>query len=101
MTRSVSTVGFVGLGNMGVPMSRRLVDAGHTVIGYDVSVQARQRAAAFGVLETGQLEEVATGAELVILILPNSDVVESVLTDQLHRRAIGQVLGKARRPAFS
>jgi 3-hydroxyisobutyrate dehydrogenase len=63
-------------------MSRRLVDAGHTVIGYDVSVQARQRAAAFGVLETGQLEEVATGAELVILILPNSDVVESVLTDE-------------------
>ena len=32
--------------------------------------------------ELGQLEEVATGAELVILILPNSDVVESVLTDE-------------------
>jgi 3-hydroxyisobutyrate dehydrogenase-like beta-hydroxyacid dehydrogenase len=42
------TVGFVGLGRMGGPMSRRLVEAGWSVIGVDSSREARARAAATG-----------------------------------------------------
>ena len=37
------TIGFVGLGNMGVPMSALLADAGYAVRGYDVAEAARAR----------------------------------------------------------
>ncbi len=74
-------IGFVGLGRMGAPMSARLVAAGHTVIGYDVSEQARQGLAAAGGHDQRSLGDVAKGARLVILMLPNSDVVASVLED--------------------
>jgi 3-hydroxyisobutyrate dehydrogenase len=62
-------------------MSARLVAAGHTVIGYDVSEQARQGLAAAGGHDQRSLGDVAKGARLVILMLPNSDVVASVLED--------------------
>jgi NAD binding domain of 6-phosphogluconate dehydrogenase len=41
-------VGFVGLGNMGIPMTRRLVAAGYHVRGFDTSAQARGNFAAVG-----------------------------------------------------
>ena len=55
--------------------------AGHTVIGYDVSEQARQRLAAAGGHDQTALADVAKGARLVILMLPDSDAVASVLED--------------------
>ena len=77
---TVRTVGFVGLGNMGEPMVRRMAAAGYAVRAYDVADQARARlAGATGVLVTGSPAEVADGADVVILMLPDSTVVEQVL----------------------
>lgn len=74
------TVGFVGLGNMGEPMVRRLAAAGHKVIAYDVAEQARDRLAdSAGVTLMESPAAVADGADLVILMLPDSNVVEQVL----------------------
>ncbi len=78
MTSSEAGVGFIGLGNMGVPMARRLVEAGLTVVGCDISAEARRRAAAAGVPTTDRLADVAVGAQLVILMLPGSDAVAAV-----------------------
>lgn len=75
-------VGFVGLGNMGAPMSRRLVEAGYQVTGYDISEDVRRRAGANGVTEAEDLAQVAKGAGLVILMLPTSDIVAEVLEDR-------------------
>ncbi len=76
-------IGFVGLGRMGAPMSARLVAAGHTVIGYDVSETGSpgigRRAGGHDREEPRRPS--AKGARLVILMLPNSDVVASVLED--------------------
>lgn len=69
------TVGFVGLGNMGLPMAGRLVDAGFAVRGYDASAAARARFA--GAVDT--LHEAA--ADTVVLMLPDSSVVRRVLLD--------------------
>jgi 3-hydroxyisobutyrate dehydrogenase len=68
-------VGFVGLGNMGTPMARRLVEAGYTVRGFDTDP------AASGWLENtvSTVDQVAEGADAVLLMLPSSDVVEQVL----------------------
>ncbi len=69
-------VGFVGLGNMGGRMTRRLVGAGITVVGYDVR---DGQAAAAGAVPAGSPAEVCAGSECVLLSLPDSTVVESVV----------------------
>lgn len=73
---SSGTVGFVGLGNMGLPMAEHLVDEGYEVLGYDVAPEARARFAS----AVDDLAAVAA-APVVVLMLPNSDVVELVLRD--------------------
>lgn len=75
-----TTVGFVGLGNMGTPMSRRLAEAGYAVRGYDVDARARETLAAVpNTTAVPALGDVAAGAGVVVLILPDSDVVERVV----------------------
>ena len=76
----MSTIAFVGLGNMGTPMARRLVMAGHEVRGFDLSEVARTKLAAAGGTSCGSPAEAVSGAAIVILMLPNSDIVESVIT---------------------
>lgn len=81
MVEPGARVGFIGLGNMGAPMSRRLVEAGYRVSGYDLSESARHTAGAHGVDEAPDLAAVAKGADMVVLMLPNSAVVAAVLND--------------------
>jgi 3-hydroxyisobutyrate dehydrogenase len=69
-------VGFIGLGNMGGRMTRRLVGAGHAVLGYD---PVPGRAAAAGAAAAGSVTEVASGSDCVLLSLPDSAVIESVV----------------------
>jgi 3-hydroxyisobutyrate dehydrogenase len=71
-------LGFVGLGHMGVPMTRRLVAAGHEVRGYDTSAEARERAGAAAV---ESLADAAAAAEAVVLMLATSSVVRQVVLD--------------------
>lgn len=78
MSEGASVVGFVGLGNMGIPMAARLHAVGLRVVGFDVSDAANDKARAQG-LETGGLGEVGGAATLLICMLPSSDVVEEVL----------------------
>jgi 3-hydroxyisobutyrate dehydrogenase len=74
-------VGFVGLGHMGTPMSRRLVESGHAVIGYDMADEARQRLVTFGGVAAHDLTEVAEAVDVLILMLPNSEIVAEVLSN--------------------
>lgn len=76
-------IGFVGVGHMGQPMVRRLAGAGHVVAAYDASEQARDRIRGVaGITVTDAVTAVADGADAVILMLPDSDVVEHVLLDE-------------------
>ena len=83
-------VGFVGLGNMGIPMTRRLVAAGYQVRGFDTSAEAVRNFAAIGSSDAGggvtavaELGAVSEGAAAVVLMLPDSDIVERVLLGRL------------------
>lgn len=69
-------IGFIGLGNMGGRMTRRLVAAGRRVIGYDVTAD---RAASVGALQAASVAEVVETASLVMLSLPDSSAVEAVI----------------------
>ncbi|GIH24148.1 2-hydroxy-3-oxopropionate reductase [Acrocarpospora phusangensis] len=74
MTAALTTVGFVGLGNMGLPMASRLAAAGYRVRAYDIAVTS-----APGIDVRPDVTEVAEDAGAVVLMLPDSDAVESVL----------------------
>jgi 3-hydroxyisobutyrate dehydrogenase len=69
-------IGFIGLGNMGGRMTRRLVDAGIEVVGYDA---VSERAQAVGARAAGSVGEVVDQVDVVLLSLPDSKVVESVV----------------------
>lgn len=78
-------VAFVGLGQMGTPMVKHLLAAEHLVSGFDVSAAALAPLtdlAGFSVSDTTR--RAVSGADLCILMLPNSDAVEHVLWDGQH-----------------
>jgi 3-hydroxyisobutyrate dehydrogenase-like beta-hydroxyacid dehydrogenase/alkylhydroperoxidase/carboxymuconolactone decarboxylase family protein YurZ len=85
-------VAFIGLGNMGGPMSKRLVDAGFDVVGFDPVEDARRSLVAAGGRAAPSVAEAAKGAGTVILMLPSSAVVEAVLADALDVLAPGTVV---------
>lgn len=76
------SVGFVGLGAMGLPMVQCLAQAGHRVLGYDVSAPARERAGSAGVALAEGLEQIGRDCPLVITMLPDAGIVrEAALGD--------------------
>ena len=74
-------IGFVGLGIMGKPMASCLVSSGkYRVIGYDISIENMEAAAELGVdKHAGSLRELAEITDLIILMLPNGDIVKNVV----------------------
>lgn len=75
-------VAFIGLGKMGQPMVRRLLGAGHRVTGQDLSTAA---VAALneqpGFRSAASAIDAATGAQVIILMLPDSHAVDTLLWD--------------------
>lgn len=88
MTADVPVVGFVGLGNMGMPMSSRLINAGHRVLGYDLSADARADFAKCGGLPANDIAAVVHDADIVVLMLPDSRIVEQVASAEGFRGAL-------------
>ena len=75
------TIGFVGLGVMGVPMARHLGQAGHRVQGFDVAPVALERlqAAHGSATPCSSARQAAHGADVVFTMLPNGRVVRDTV----------------------
>src|ERR1700730_4861979 len=69
----MTTIAFLGLGNMGGPMAANLVAAGHTVRGFDPVPSASSAAADKGVQVFGSGAEAVAEGEVVITILRTGD----------------------------
>jgi 3-hydroxyisobutyrate dehydrogenase-like beta-hydroxyacid dehydrogenase len=67
----VGEIGFIGLGNMGFPMARRLIQANHDVIAFDTCSTALERVVALGAQAAASSQEVADRAETVMVSLPS------------------------------
>jgi len=74
----VTHIAFIGLGNMGLPMARNLIRAGHQVIGFDLSPACRAAADEAGLALAASAEAAADGARALITMLPNGDAVRAV-----------------------
>ncbi len=75
-------IGFIGLGNMGFPMCRRLIEAGHTLIVFDVKRDAMERLVKLGAQAAKSPAEVANRAETVLASLPSLDVGRKVASGE-------------------
>ncbi|MEU1518346.1 NAD(P)-dependent oxidoreductase [Streptomyces sp. NPDC005811] len=89
-SEALPAVAFVGLGNMGGPMSARLVRAGYPVTGCDPVPQARAALDGAGGRTAETAAEAARNADVVVLMLPSSGVVEAVLGDPAVLAALGE-----------
>ncbi|MGL4901353.1 MAG: NAD(P)-binding domain-containing protein, partial [Shewanella sp.] len=74
----MSTVAFIGLGNMGGPMAANLIKAGMTVRVFDLVPAAMQALAAQGALASSTACGAAAGANVVITMLPAGKHVKSL-----------------------
>ncbi|HET7848875.1 MAG TPA: 3-hydroxyisobutyrate dehydrogenase [Pseudolabrys sp.] len=74
----MARIGFIGLGNMGLPMAQNLLKAGHQVEGVDVNPAAVARLAAAGGSSVETAKIAAARADVVITMLPSGKEVREV-----------------------
>jgi 3-hydroxyisobutyrate dehydrogenase len=79
-------IGFIGLGNMGAPMAANLARAGHEVTGFDVAARPE------GIAMAASAAEAAKGAEVVITMLPNGEILRAVAAEVIPAMDRGAVL---------
>jgi 3-hydroxyisobutyrate dehydrogenase-like beta-hydroxyacid dehydrogenase len=73
-------IGFIGLGKMGYPMARRLIEAGHQLTVFDTSKQAIDRMVALGAQTAASPKEIADRCETVLASLPSLQASLDVAT---------------------
>ena len=74
----MSRIGFIGLGNMGLPMAQNLIKAGHLVEGVDVNPAATEKLKAAGGTMVETAKNAAARADVVITMLPAGKEVREV-----------------------
>ena len=77
----MTTIGFIGLGNMGGPMAANLVKAGHRVLGFDLVPAALAAARQAGIETVATAAATARGADMVITMLPAGEHVRTIYAD--------------------
>lgn len=88
----MTTIAFLGLGNMGGPMAANLVSAGHTVHGFDPVTALKEAAAAKGATVFDAAADAVADADVVITSLPNGDIVKSVYAEVVPAATSGALL---------
>jgi 3-hydroxyisobutyrate dehydrogenase-like beta-hydroxyacid dehydrogenase len=76
----VVKIGFIGLGNMGFPMARRLIQANHHVVAFDTRAEALDNVVALGARMASSPREVADSTETVMASLPSLQASLEVAT---------------------
>lgn len=79
-------IGFIGLGNMGAPMAANLVKEGHEINGFDLVSNVPE-----GVTKVASAAQAARGAQVVITMLPNGEILRSVAGEILPVMQAGAV----------
>jgi 2-hydroxy-3-oxopropionate reductase len=76
------TVGFIGLGIMGKPMAKNLIEAGHELVVFNRTQSKAEELAGDGATVAGSPREVAERSDVIITMLPDSPQVEEVLVGE-------------------
>ena len=79
-------IGFIGLGNMGAPMAYNLAKAGHTVLGFDTETVTVEM-----VEISPSVRNCVETAEVVITMLPNGEILQSVADETIRYMKKGSI----------
>lgn len=74
----MARIGFIGLGNMGLPMAQNLIRAGHSVVGLDVSKAQVDKLVAAGGTAASGIKMVASEVDALITMLPAGEQVREI-----------------------
>ncbi|WP_285399772.1 NAD(P)-dependent oxidoreductase [Lysinibacillus sp. fls2-241-R2A-57] len=88
-------LGFIGLGNMGLPMSINLLKAGYTVYGFDTNSKAMEQFIDEGGVGLATAKEVAEQSDIIMTSLPTPQIVEQVYKSEqgiIHHAKKGSLL---------
>jgi len=88
----MSTIGFIGLGNMGVGMATNLAKAGHDVRGFDLSKDAVTAAIKAGCKGADTIFDAAGVADVIVTMLPAGKHVRGVYADLFESAKPGTLL---------
>jgi 3-hydroxyisobutyrate dehydrogenase len=88
----MTTIAFIGLGNMGGPMAANLVKAGHEVLGFDLLAGLCESAAEDGVAIVANAAEAVIRADVVITMLPAGKSVVAVWSEVVGAAKKGSLL---------
>ncbi|MCL6708973.1 NAD(P)-dependent oxidoreductase [Pseudomonas sp. R2.Fl] len=92
---SSATVGFIGLGNMGFPMAGNLASRGFKLIVLDANKEAVSRfVSAHGASAAADAAELAGQVDVLILMVPDGRIVQSILLDEKDRMSTASRLKK-------
>ena len=72
-------LGFIGIGIMGKPMAKNLIDAGYQMVAYDRGKEALEKIVSYGAERVSSSKEVASQCDVIITMLPNSPDVKKVV----------------------
>lgn len=78
-TNTAGTIGFVGLGAMGLPMALNLLQSGYVVRGFDFNPAALENLANAGGIATASAADAAAGSDILLLMVVNATQAEAVL----------------------
>src|SRR5260370_7719484 len=81
LTKENTRLGFIGIGNMGSRIAKRLLEHGYQVIAYNRSREAAQALVKYGATVAESIAELASEADVILSSLTNDDAVKSVYTD--------------------
>ncbi len=79
MSVKSKTIGFIGIGTMGKPMSLNLIKAGFPMVAYDINPKPLEELRAKGAIIAKSIQEVVARSDTIITMLPKSEDVEKVL----------------------
>jgi len=74
----MARIGFIGLGNMGLPMAQNLLKAGHAVTGLDIAKSQIEKLVASGGRAAGSVKDAAAGVDIVVTMLPAGAQVRDI-----------------------
>lgn len=74
----MSKVGFIGLGNMGLPMSNNLLKSNYEVYGYDINLEAIEKFKGNGGIVCSDMREIFSETKTIFISLPTPPIVEKI-----------------------
>lgn len=88
----MNKIGFIGLGNMGLPMAINLVKAGHEVHAFDLVTEAVEAAKSAGMTTYDKAADAVNDADIIVTMLPNGKIVLSVFDEIIPAAKAGAVI---------